>query len=209
MLENNKVFLIGYSGHAYVVCDILHSMGINPIGYFDNEEKIFNPYSIKYFGSERSEKGIELLKKSDYFVAIGDNQVRSNIILFLTNLVAKSPINIMHKNASVSSTSILGNGIMLGDGAIVNACSEIGDGVICNTQSVIEHECKIGAYSHVAPGAVLCGNVKIGSNSFIGARSVVKEGVTIGDNVIIGAGTVVIRDIPSDSKVVGNPQKNI
>ena len=40
-------------------------------------------------------------------------------------------------------------------------------------------------------------------------NSVIKEGIKIGSNVIIGAGSVVIRDINDNSKVVGNPAKEI
>lgn len=208
-MHKDKVVLIGYSGHAFVICDIFRSIGVTPMGYFDNAAKILNPFSLKYMGSERTSKSMKLLKEIDYFVAIGDNNIRHKIIEVISDSISKMPINAIHKNASISSSVIIGKGTMVGDGAIINACAKIGNGVICNTQSVIEHECEIGDFSHIAPGAVLCGNVKVGTQTFIGARSVIKEGITIGDNVIIGAGTVVIRDIVSNSIVVGNPQKNI
>ena len=206
---NNNIFLIGYSGHAFVVCDIFSSKGLKPAGYFDNKEKKLNPYQIPYLGLESNEENLILLKNGDYFVAIGDNLIRSRVINNIYRAISKLPINAIHKNASISSTTKLGNGVMVGNSVIINPCSYIGDGVICNTQSVIEHECKIDSYSHIAPGAVLCGNVKVGKNTFIGARTVVKQGVIIGDNVIVEAGTVIIKDIPSNSKVVGNPQRFI
>ena len=201
--------IIGYSGHAFVVCDILSSQNIRIVGYCDNEEKKFNPYQLLFLDHEKMEMAISQINSSNFFTAIGDNQLRRKINHSLQTKVNKPPINAIHKNASISTTVSLGNGIMVGDGAIVNACTVIGDGVICNTQSVIEHECTIGAFSHIAPGAVLCGNVEIGENSFVGARAVVKQDVKIGTNVIVGAGTVVIRDIPDNSKVVENPQKFI
>ncbi len=205
----NSVILIGYSGHAFVACDIFCSQNIQVVGYCEKVEKIFNPYKLLFLGNEKMEKVIEQINLTNFFIAIGNIQLRRKIYHSLQTKVNKPPINAIHKNASISTTVNLGNGIMVGDGAIVNACTVIGDGVICNTQSVIEHECTIGAFSHIAPGAVLCGNVDIGENSFVGARAVVKQDVKIGTNVIVGAGTVVIRDIPDNSKVVENPQKFI
>jgi sugar O-acyltransferase (sialic acid O-acetyltransferase NeuD family) len=208
-VHKDEVLLIGYSGHALVICDIFLSMGVKPTGYFDNVKKILNPFFLKYMGSEKAEDSMKSLKEIDYFVAIGDNKIRQKITETVSNFTSKMPINAIHKNASISLSVIIGKGTMVGDGSIINACAKIGDGVICNTQSVIEHECEIGDFSHIAPGAVLCGNVKVGTQTFIGARAVIKQGVTIGDNVTIGAGTVVIKNIPSNSIVVGNPQKNI
>ncbi len=45
----------------------------------------------------------------------------------------------------------------------------------------------------------------IGSNVVVGAGAKVLGNVKIGDNVNIGANAVVIRDVPSDSTVVGIP----
>jgi acetyltransferase-like isoleucine patch superfamily enzyme len=74
---------------------------------------------------------------------------------------------------------------------------------------IIEHECSIGNFSHIAPGAVLAGNVSIGSGCLIGANSVIKQGLKVGDNVIIGAEAVVLKDINSNTKIVGNPAREI
>jgi sugar O-acyltransferase (sialic acid O-acetyltransferase NeuD family) len=208
-MKSNGTFIVGYSGHAFVVCDIFFSRQQKIIGYFEREAKSFNPYNLDYFGSENSDDRLLKIKNSNYFIAIGDNHTRRKVTEKIINKLNKIPINAIHFNSSISPTATIGYGVMLGDGVIVNACSSIGNGVICNTQSVIEHECKIGDYSHIAPGAVLCGNINVGENVFIGARAVIKQGVRIGNNVIIGAGTVVIKDIEDNITVVGNPQKKI
>ena len=62
---------------------------------------------------------------------------------------------------------------------------------------------------HIAPGAVLAGNVTVGNSAFIGANSVIREGVSIGENVIVGAGSVVVKNVVTDSVVVGNPSNRI
>jgi serine O-acetyltransferase len=45
----------------------------------------------------------------------------------------------------------------------------------------------------------------IGNNVTIYTGAIVIGGISIGDNVKIGAGTIVMKDIPSNSLVVGNP----
>jgi sugar O-acyltransferase (sialic acid O-acetyltransferase NeuD family) len=209
MKDNAQVVILGYSGHSFVVCDVFISQNRDILGYCEEKEKKVNPYHLKFLGSENSENVLAIIKVNSYFTAIGNNKIRQKINTTIQNIINFFPINAIHKNASISTTAKLGNGIMIGDGCIINACSFIGDGVICNTQTVIEHECMIGRYSHIAPGAVLCGNVEVGEQTFIGAKSVVREGVKIGNNVTIGAGSVIIKDIPDNLKVVGNPQRFI
>ncbi len=201
------MILIGYSGHSYVINGILHALGVKTTGYCDNEEKTFNPFSLKYFGKEMSESGIKALTQDDFFIATGNNTIRRNIFdnLALRGLL---PVNAVHPTATIDHTvQIETHGVMIAANVTINAFAKIGTGVICNTFSIIEHECAVGDFAHIGPGAVLCGNVKVGENSFIGARSVVREGITIGKNSIIGAGSVVVKDVPDNVKVVGNPAR--
>jgi sugar O-acyltransferase (sialic acid O-acetyltransferase NeuD family) len=203
------MILIGYSGHSYVINGILRSLGLKVTGYCDNEEKKYNPFSLKYFQKETSEAGLTALTREDFFISIGDNRIRKNVYnnLAVRNLL---PINAIHATAVIDdSANIARHGVMIAANVTINALAKIGIGAICNTYSVIEHECKIGDFAHIAPGAVLCGNVTIGENSFVGAKSVIRENITIGKNVIIGAGSVVVRDVPDNLKVVGNPARII
>ena len=206
---NQKVNIIGYSGHAYVVIDIFHSKNKIVSGYFDKEEKVNNPYHLKYLGSEQQKEVQTFIKQDPYFIAIGQNKIRENIYYSLINNNLPNPVNAIHPTSTLSSSFYLKFGIMISANVTINALVDIGIGAICNTGCIIEHECKIGDFVHIAPGAVLAGNIQVGDRSFIGANSVVKQGVRIGKDVIIGAGSVVIRDIPDGVTVVGNPSKVI
>jgi sugar O-acyltransferase (sialic acid O-acetyltransferase NeuD family) len=201
------MILIGYSGHSYVINGILHALGLKATGYCDNEEKKFNPFSLKYFKQETSETGLRALTQEDFFISVGNNTIRKNIYnnLAIRNLL---PVNVIHPSALIDySVDLASHGVMIAPNVTINALAQIGIGAICNTYSVIEHECLIGDFAHIAPGAVLCGNVHVGENSFVGAKSVVREGIRIGKNAIIGAGSVVVKDVPDNVKVVGNPAR--
>ncbi len=201
------MILIGYSGHAFVVYSILNSMGRVVTGYCDNKEKEFNPFNLSYLGSEKSETALNFLNKNDFFISVGDNNIRKNIFDYLASK-QRLPINAIHPSAIISKDSnLLSNGVMVSAGVIINPLSKIANGVICNTGSIIEHECEIGQFSHIGPGAILCGNTHIGEKTFVGAGAVVRQGITIGNNVIIGAGSVVVKNIADNSTVMGCPAK--
>lgn len=206
---NDGIVIIGYSGHAFVVIDILRSTNKKVIGYCDISEKRLNPYELKYLGKENSEPALKLISQYTYFTAIGDNTLRFSINKKITSATQKKPSLAIDQSSFISPSAKIDAGVMVGGGARINALSEINEGVICNTHCVVEHECFIGPYCHIAPGAVLCGNVSVGEFTFIGARSIIKQGINIGKNVIVGAGSVIINDIPDNSKVVGNPQRKI
>lgn len=198
-MSNSSAVLIGYSGHGLMCLDVASLNDYDITGYCDQEPKVFNPFNLKFLGSET-----QLQNKTNVILGIGDNHIRYKIYKELPHL---KYINIIHPSAVVAWSVKLSDGVVVAANAVVNPFAEIGTAAIINTSAIIEHECVIGDFSHVAPGAVLCGNVKVGPRSFIGANSVIKQGITIGGNVIVGAGSVVISDIPDNLTVVGNPAR--
>ena len=201
------MILIGYSGHAFVVYGILKAAGQTVSGYCDQEEKIYNPFHLTYYGTEHDDNAIAVMEKEGCFIAIGDNMIRNNIY----DKPAFKDIrifNAIHPTSVIDGSALLAaRAVMIAAGVIINPLANIGTGVICNTGCIIEHECVAGDFSHIGPGAVLCGNVKIGERSFIGSNAVVRQGINIGKNVMIGAGAVVVKDVPDNITVVGVPAK--
>lgn len=199
-----EAIIIGYSGHSFVVLDILIANNFIIKGYCEQFEKNHNPYNLQYLGGEENLKNVGL--NEFIFITIGDNLKRNLIFRSLSENGYQMP-SVFHPHSTVSSKVKVGFASILMPGCVVNALSEIGNGVICNSASVIEHECVIGDFVHIGPSAVLAGGVTIGENSFIGANSVIKQGVRVGSNVIVGAGSVVLKDIKDNSIVYGNPSK--
>lgn len=203
------MILIGYSGHAFVVCGILNAAGRPVTGYCDIDEKKYNPFNLIYIGKDDSPEALEKIKEQGYFISIGSNLTRRKIYDHFA-AIGVFPINAIHPSAIIDHTVQLEpHGIMVSAGVCINPLAEISTGAICNTGCIIEHECKVGVFAHIGPGAVLCGNVTVGSNTFVGAGSVIRQGVKIGNNVVIGAGTVVVKDVPDNETVVGNPLKSL
>jgi sugar O-acyltransferase (sialic acid O-acetyltransferase NeuD family) len=202
-----KICLAGYSGHGYVVAEIVNLLQYTLIGYFDIEEKKDNPFGLQYLGDE-NKINTDLFIGDDIHIAlgIGNNKTREKIY----NLFKKKNVSfkvLQHPVAAVSSLSSIAEGTVIMAGAVINPFAKIGKAVICNSGSIIEHECSIADFVHIAPGAVLAGNVTVGEGSFIGANAFIKQGLTIGKNVTIGAGSVVINDVPNNAVIYGNPAK--
>lgn len=201
------MILIGYSGHAYVVYDILRQAGQAVTGYCDVEPKEYNPFQLSYKGYEATEAGTACIRENDFFIAIGDNRIRKKIYDQFAS-IQRYPVNAIHPSAKLATGVVLAqHGIMVAAGVCINPLAKIGTGAICNTGCVIEHECMVGDFAHIGPGAVLCGNVAVGDGAFIGAGAVIRQNITIGKNAMIGMGAVVVKDVADGETVVGNPSK--
>lgn len=201
---DNKVILIGYSGHGFVVADTALQNHFNLIGYTEKSLCSYNPFNLDYLGNETEQnfEGWEL--GEGFLIGIGDNCIREKIYRLVLSK-GKNVHTLIHTSSSISIFSKLGVGVFVNRNVSINALAKIGNNVLLNTGCIIEHECIIGDSVHIAPGAVLSGNVEIGERTFIGANSVIKQGVKIGKDVIVGAGSVVLADIPEGKCAVGNP----
>jgi len=206
--EAKRVFIFGYSGHAYVIIESFMAAGYTIAGYFDYDEAPANPYQIPYFGFE-GQVDVQSIVKSDFvFPSVGDNTTRAKLVSFFEKHYLKQCV-LIDPSAKVSYSPSIGLSTYIGVNSIINAQSQIGKGVIINTAAIIEHECEIQDFCHIAPAAVLSGNVRIGEATFIGAHAVVRNNTTICSDVVLGAGSVVVKSIEEKGIWVGNPSKKI
>ncbi len=85
----------------------------------------------------------------------------------------------------------------------------IGDGTFLDNQVHIAHNVKIGKNCIITGQVGFAGSSSIGNRVMIGGQAGISGHLTIGDNVQIGGGSGVIKNIPSNTKVMGYPAKNI
>lgn len=203
-----KIVIIGDSGHAKVVADVVNSHE-NMMVYAKLDDKY-----QKTFAEDGFLKGpvrhLDKLIKADsdiqVVLGIGSNTIRQKIVsrLGLPDEMYASPI---HSTAIISPSAKIGAGTVVMPGAIVNAEATIGDHVIVNSGSVVEHDCVIEDYGHVSPLAVLTGGVYIGEGTHIGAGASVIPSMKIGAWSTVGARAVVVSDIEDNVTVVGAPAR--
>jgi hypothetical protein len=68
--------MIGYSGHAYVAIDVLAKGIYEVTHYYERQEKESNPFDLNFLGDENKPATIQALSKYEYFVGIGDIDLR-------------------------------------------------------------------------------------------------------------------------------------
>ena len=202
-----KLIVIGGGGHAKVILDIAGRSGdFEVVGCVARDEPKSGELSVPYLGDESSlphflSAGVRLA-----FVAVGDNRARAQLSQLALGHGFEIA-NIVSPYAILSDGVTLGRGIAIMPGAVINTGARIADGCIVNTGVVLDHDCKIGAWGHLAPGTVLAGSVETGEGAFLGVGVRVIPSISIGAWTTVGAGAVVIRDLPGNVCAVGVPAR--
>jgi len=206
------IFIFGAGGHGKIVISVIEEEGLYRIVWLADDEpslkgKDFFGYTI--VGSREDLLGKMASRGvSGGLVAVGDNQRRLDAAEWFVRRGVRL-VKAVHPSAQLARGVTIGDGTVMMAGTVVNADSAIGRAVIINTGATVDHDCTISDGTHIAPGCHLCGTVKVGPATFVGAGSIVIPGTIIGENVVIGAGSVVIHDVPSNSRVAGNPARQL
>jgi acetyltransferase-like isoleucine patch superfamily enzyme len=78
-----------------------------------------------------------------------------------------------------------------------------------SANTVVHHDAVIGDYTLIGCNVAIAGGTKIGRNCYIGSGTNLMNGISIGDYTLIGLGSNVLKDVPGNSKVAGNPARQI
>ena len=192
-----KPFIIlGTGGHGEVVCRLLKDLkypieGVcDPIFKEVGKDKSWN--NLKVFGSDNA---LFKLDASKYNIAIGlgvkPSENKRNEVFEKIKKNGFSIPNLIHPFSYVAEDVILGEGIQIMAGSIIQTKVSIGDNCIINSRASIDHNSLIGKNTHVAPSSCICGDVHIGNNSYIGAGSTIIQGIKLRKNSFVKAASLV------------------
>lgn len=209
---NKKIIIVGSSGHAKVIAEILEDHQYEIVGYLDSfapaGQRVGN---YRILGNEQLlATAQEQFGTTQVVVAVGENNGRFAVVqkvLSLNKNLEFPPI--IAPSARVAHSARVGRGSVVLTNAVINSDSRIGEFVVVNTAAVVEHDSVIHDFAGLASGAVLGGNVEIGQKAFIGLGARVIQKRTIGAASIIGAGSAVVDNIPDMVLAVGSPAKVI
>lgn len=204
-----KVVIIGASGHARVIADIIKSSGDEIVGFLDDNMDIQGNviFEDKIVLGTTKEENIERYKDNFFIIGIGSNRVRKFISEKYPNLKWYTAI---HPSAIIGSNVEIGEGSVLMGGTVINTGTKIGKHCIINTCASLDHDNILDNFVHISPGAHLAGTVRIMDGTWICAGVTVINNITIGKNNIIGAGATVIRNIEvENSTYIGVPVRKI
>ena len=208
---SRNVLVVGSSGHARVVIDLLIQLGTYSVsGVVDSYVRSGTVCGgILILGTEHDVA--RLIEEYDVYglvVAIGDNYVRMQMVETLKKAAPESRfITAIHPHSYVAPDVRFGEGTVVMAGAVINSGSVIKDHCIINTNASLDHDSVMEDYSSLGPRAATGGNVTLGKFTAVSLGANVIHGINIGEHTLIGAGSTVVRDIPSNVVALGLPAR--
>lgn len=203
------IVMLGAGGHAKVLLSLLRAIGAEVKGVCDPGLVAQGASVWRGVPVLGGDEALEQLDAAEVALVNGLGQVvgssrRRDMFLMLVERGYHFPA-LIHPTAWVDESVVLGEGVQVMAGVVIQPDSMIGVGTIINTGARIDHDCIIDSHVHVAPAAVLCGGVKVARGVFVGAGSTTIQGITLGEGCIVGAGATLVRDLPAGHMVLGSP----
>ncbi len=203
-----SILVLGGGGHARVLLDVLHRLGLPITGFVDDDPAIMNLAGVKQLGNAHPDAvpqypptDVELVNG---FGSVGTCTLRvDQFRLWKTH--GYRFVTVVHPDAIVARDVMLDQGGQIMAGAVVQPGCHIGANTIVNTRVALDHDCIVGPHVHVATGASLSGGVRVGEGAHIGTGASIIQGIQIGEHSVVGAGSVVVRDVPPHTTVYGVP----
>ncbi|MGY3703531.1 hypothetical protein BW731_09115 [Vagococcus martis] len=198
-----ELIIIGSGGHGKVCAEIAESMNKwKTIRFLDDSF----PGARKCLDFDIIGKTCDIDKYSshDFFVAIGDNDIREKFFEELT-LLKCNIVSLVHPTSYISKYCSIGNGTSIHQNVVINTDSTIGKGCIINTGTIVEHENVISDFVHLSPNVSLGGRVSVGRKTWIGIGSTVINDIQVGEKIIVGAMSLVLNNISDANVYYGVP----
>ena len=137
------------------MCDTLKLCNCEPVFLTDSSEDRWGEsilgVPIKGDDSLIDDLDAEGFQLANGIASVKDTKLRRKIFESWTKKGFQFA-SIRHPQSVVAADAIIGHGVQIFAGAVVQPTVGLGDNVIVNTSSSIDHDCIIGPHSHIAPG---------------------------------------------------------
>ena len=209
----DNIIIVGVSGHAKVIIDIVEHDGRYKIAGLLDRPRNTGKQTLGYQVLGQEEDLPELIvrhKLIGVIVAIGDNAIRSRVAAHVGELCPSLPfVSAIHPRASIARNVSVGEGTVIMAGVSVNPCCQIGRSCILNTNSSLDHDSVMEDFSSLSPHATTGANCRIGEYTAICIGSTLIHGVHIGEHTVIGAGSTVLKHVESFCVAYGTPARKV
>ena len=207
----DNIVIIGSSGHAKVIIDIVQQEGrYRIVGLLDRfRDRGEQTLGYPILGREEDLPKLTAIHAlRGGIVAIGDNFLRSKVAAHLRRLSPGFPfVSVIHPRSSVAAEVSIGEGTVVMAGVSISPCSSIGRFCILNTNSSLDHDSVLEDFASLAPGATTGGNCRIGRYSAISIGAALIHGIEIGEQTVIGGSSLVMKSIESHVVAHGTPAR--
>jgi len=208
--DNTPLIILGAGGHAKVLIDALLASSAVIAGIVDPDPALVGTkvLGIPVLGGDDivNEYPSSEIRLVNGLGSVG-HPLRRKQLFDQFKQMGYTFATVVHPSAVIARDVVLGEGVQVMAGAIIQPGCRIGSNVIINTKASIDHDSIIGDHAHIAPGVTLSGTVMVGSTSHIGTGATIIQGISIGTVCLVAAGAVVISDVPDGRTVVGVPAK--
>lgn len=210
---NNKIpiVVIGSSGHAKIVIDILEQVGkYEIVGITTQNPGVDNSF-MNYPILGTDELLPSLFEKGIKYAANGvggftENRLRKRVFEKIKSMGFEF-ITVIHPSSTISPHVKIGEGSVIFAEVVINPDVLIGKNVIIATNSSIDHETVIGDHALISAGVTVGGNDNIGEGALLAIGSVIVSGKLVGKYSLVAAGAVVVNDVPDGTTVAGVPAR--
>lgn len=191
--EMKRLLIIGAGGHGRAVAEAVLLARSHSIAAFldDAPDRAAHIGEIPIWGGT-SDLPSWLEQVEEVVVAIGRNAAREALHARIA-LTGVPLAQVVHPNAIVSPSALIGRGCVVMAGAIIGAQAQLGEGVIVNCGAIIDHDCRVEAFGHLGVGACMAGGAMLGHGAWMQAGSALGYGVKVAAGCVLKPGEGVDR----------------
>ena len=114
-------------------------------------------------------------------------------------------VNYISSRAMVADNVVIGENVLIYEGAIVQPFVEIGNNTIIRSGVNLGHHCVVQDHCFISAEVTVGSRTRIGSQTFIGLNTTILNSITVADGSFIGSSTLINRDTQAFSKNLGIP----
>lgn len=207
-MNNKEIYIIGAGTYGEAMFELAELLGYKIKGFYDEDENKVNQkiMGIDVIG-KFSEINISEINKRSFIVAIGNNEVRYNIMEKINHYMGETP-TLIHPSATISPSAEVGRGAYIQANVFLWTKVKIEKYCIISPGVVIAHHTEVGKACLISTLTGVGASIKIADKVFIGMGSTIVTGVSyIGERTIIGAGALLLNDADKNSTYIGVPAK--
>lgn len=198
--------IIGAGGHAAEIDEYLKlhrrltgKSEYKIIGFIDDNFENYKRYNFSgpLLGTV---KGHTILKDVHYIIGIAGLEYRRPIVEKFKELGGLFA-TIIHYNAYVSESCVIGEGSIIGPNANIGPNVKVGKYTLINARCSLGHDTIVGDFNFISPNVCLSGFTVVGNENLFGINCATIPGITIGNRNKITAGMIIDQNVGDDTVV--------
>ncbi|MDN3688884.1 NeuD/PglB/VioB family sugar acetyltransferase [Cyclobacterium jeungdonense] len=206
-MAKKKLLIFPYNGNGIEALDCINLDNFELVGFVDDDLKK-NSEQFEIYTRDILQK-----YKEFYVLAVPGSPAsylkRKEIITSLGLNDLDRFITAIHPNASIGRNVKIGANCLIMAGVVITSNARIKNHVCILPNTVIHHDSVVNDYTLIGSSVLIAGGTTIGESCYIGSGTNIINDVSIGEQSLIGLGSNILKNVTSNSKMVGNPARDL